>query len=137
MITQEQLKQGAELKRILLEQAWSNPEFKSKLIAEPRKAISLMIGDNNSSIQSNKKIVVEDQTDKSIIYINIPFMPNLDELELTQEQLEMVSGGASTWGCVIAVVDTVVSLFSGSGGDDNSKSNTNVQVGSNNSNTQS
>ncbi len=49
----------------------------------------------------------------------------------------MVSGGASTWRCVIAVVDTVVSLFSGSGGDDNSKSNTNVQVGSNNSNTQS
>ena len=86
MITQEQQKQGAELKRILLEQAWSNPEFKSKLIAEPRKAISLMIGDNNSSIQSNKKIVVEDQTDKSIIYINIPFMPNLDKLELTQEQ---------------------------------------------------
>ena len=40
-----------------------------------------MIGDNNSSIQSNKEMVVEDQTDKSIIYINIPFMPNLDELQ--------------------------------------------------------
>ena len=33
------------------------------------------------SCSSNKKIVVEDQTDKSIIYINIPFMPNLDELQ--------------------------------------------------------
>ncbi|MFV0247947.1 MAG: class IIb bacteriocin, lactobin A/cerein 7B family [Tenacibaculum sp.] len=39
---------------------------------------------------------MRDQTqDTSTIYFDIPAEPNLDELELTEEQLEMVAGGIS------------------------------------------
>jgi hypothetical protein len=43
-----------------------------------------------------KKIVVEDQTDESVIYLNIPAKVNIDDLTLTEEQLEQIAGGINS-----------------------------------------
>jgi hypothetical protein len=38
-------------------------------------------------------VVVEDQTNPSIIYLNIPAKPDYSNIELTDEQLEVIAGG--------------------------------------------
>ncbi len=136
MRTQEQLKQGQELLQKLIRKAWDNPEFKSQLVDNPKKTISVMVGNNNTSVQDGKEIVVEDQTDESVIYLNIPPQPNLDEFELTEEELEMVSGG-SAWACAIVPI-VLGALYDGIfGGDSGGGTNYNIQIGSGNSNNQS
>jgi hypothetical protein len=47
------------------------------------------------------KFVVEDQTDSSIIYLNIPRKVELENFELTDEQLNAVSGGEIVLGLAI------------------------------------
>ena len=44
-------------------------------------------------VPSGVNLVVNDQTDTSIGYINIPPKPNYDDMELSDEQLEVVAGG--------------------------------------------
>ncbi len=98
--TQEQQKQGAELMQALVEKAWENANFKDQLVKDPMAAIE-KLADKNFTMPEGKKVVVEDQTDESVIYLNIPAEPNLNELELTDEQLEMIAGGITP--TVIAV----------------------------------
>jgi hypothetical protein len=90
--TQEQQKQGAELMKALVEKAWENASFKDQLVKNPTAAIEEFTG-KGFTMPEGKKVVVEDQTDNSVIYLNIPAEPNLDELELSAEQLEKISGG--------------------------------------------
>lgn len=90
MITKEQQKQGAELIQTLVEKAWESANFKDQLINNTQETIESITG---TKINENFKFKVEDQTDSSIIYFNIPQKPNIDELELSDEQLNMVSGG--------------------------------------------
>ena len=49
--------------------------------------------------------MVEDQSDADIIYINIPRNPASETLELTDEQLDQVSGGevGATLGTIAAI----------------------------------
>lgn len=71
--------------------------FKEEVIKNPKEIIKSRYG---FSLKDGKNIVIEDQTDQSIIYINIPKPLDLDELELTEEQLENVAGGvASSFVC--------------------------------------
>lgn len=93
MITQEQQKQGVELMRTLVEKAWESSTFKDQLVKNPKETISQVTGRDVNSLSKEKKIIVEDQSDKSIIYINIP--PTYEDVELTAEELEIVSGGES------------------------------------------
>ena len=48
------------------------------------------------SFLGDKRIVVQDQTDSSIIYIDIAAQPDIDNMELDEEQLELIAGGV-TW----------------------------------------
>ena len=75
-----------------IEKAWENASFKDQLVKNPTAAIEEFIG-KGFTMPEGKKVVVEDQTDNSVIYLNIPAEPNLDELELSAEQLEKISGG--------------------------------------------
>jgi hypothetical protein len=87
-LTLEQQKKGQEVYRELVQKAWEDANFKNQLVNDPNSTISKYLGREVS-----EKIVVHDQTDANVIYINIPAEPNLNELELSDEQLEMVSGG--------------------------------------------
>jgi hypothetical protein len=102
MTTQEQQKQGTDLIETLALKAWESSNFKEQLIHNPVATIESVIG-KNFTVPSNKRIVVEDQTNDSIIYFNIPAEPRLDELELTEEQLEAISGGITPYVLYVAV----------------------------------
>ena len=90
MITQEQQKQGQELVKVLALRAWESSAFKEQLIENPVSTIELVTG---QKMQPDINVVVEDQTDTSKVYLNIPRKIDINELELTDEQLEMVAGG--------------------------------------------
>ncbi len=90
--TQNQIEQGQELMNQLISKAWESAEFKNHLINNPEEAIKSVAG-VDIELPEGKTIVVQDQSDDNNIYINIPAEPNFDEIELTDEQLEKVSGG--------------------------------------------
>ena len=110
MITQEQQKQGAELMRTLVEKAWDSATFKDQLVKDPVATIEFVTG---NKVQENTKFVVEDQTDNSTIYLNIPAKIDLGNLELSDEQLEIISGGEifATAGLVIGGAAAAATLF--------------------------
>lgn len=103
--TIEQQEKGAEFVKTLVEKAWESSAFKEQLLKNPVAAIEQITGKDLSD--NDKKIVVEDQTDESVIYLNIPVKPRIEELELTEEQLEVVAGGitpvAYVAGCAIGL----------------------------------
>ena len=107
MITQEQQKQSVELAKILTEKAWESSTFKNQLIENPVSTIESVIG---YKMPSDTKVVVEDQTDTSTIYFNIPKKIDINELELTDEQLEMVAGGSDV---LLGVVVTLAVIDAG------------------------
>ncbi len=90
-ITKEQ-QEGQKLLQTLFTKAWENDTFKKELINNPSEAIIKTTG-KDLQLGSDTKLVVEDQMDTNIIYLNIPRKLNLEELELTDEQLEIVAGG--------------------------------------------
>lgn len=92
-VTKGQIEKGIELHKQLVSKAWESATFKEQLVNNPNAAIAEYVGKTDGEFETN--IVVEDQTDTNTIYLNIPQRPNLNnlELELTEEQLEMVSGG--------------------------------------------
>ena len=92
MITKEQQKQGFEILNIIAEKCWESPDFKENLINNPKLELENLFG-NQVNLPENKKIVIEDQTDNNIIYLNIPQKPDFSNIELSDEQLEAVAGG--------------------------------------------
>ena len=101
-VTFEQQKQGQELYSELVQQAWKSTSFKEQLIKDPIAAISEYTG-RDFVVPEGKQIVVRDQTNESTIYINIPAQLNLDDLELSDEELETVAGGTDVIVGVAAV----------------------------------
>lgn len=104
---------GQKLYDTLIQKSFSDNDFKDLLIKDPETAIEKVMG-TNLNIPVGRKIVVEDQSDNSKIYINIPRNMTMDDLELSSEELEMVSGGTSpttsTWGCAVGIVTGVVQI---------------------------
>lgn len=77
----------------IVQKAWDDTDFKSQLIDNPVTAIEKLTG-KKMDLPAGKKIVVRDQTNESIVYINIPAKPNLEDVELHEEQLDLVAGGS-------------------------------------------
>lgn len=76
----------------IVQKAWESPKFKNELMTNPAEAIENFTG-KKMNLPAGKTLVVQDQTDESMVYINIPASPNLDDVELNEEQLEVVAGG--------------------------------------------
>ncbi len=81
-----------KLFQTVIQKAWEDTSFKQELIDSPIAAIEKITGEK-IQLPEGKTLVVKDQTDNSTVYINIPAEPNLDDIELNEEQLEAVSGG--------------------------------------------
>lgn len=96
----EQQNKAQKLLVQLTEKAWESPEFKEHLMNNPKEAIGELTGADMSFLK-DRKIVVTDQTDGSVIYINLAAKPNLDDLELSEEELEMIAGGWVILGYII------------------------------------
>ncbi len=93
--TQEQ-KTYAEI----VQKAWEDAAFKKELVNNPVAAIEKFTG-KKMTLPEGKTLVVRDQSDESVIHINIP-APARDSVdaELNEEQLEAVSGGIDIGGCM-------------------------------------
>ena len=76
----------------VLSEAWSNPTFKQELIASPEAAIKKLTGEF-FELPEGKRLQVFDQSDADVICLNIPQQPTMDNVELTDDELELVAGG--------------------------------------------
>lgn len=108
-ISKQTQQQSQELTKQLIEKAWESESFKDQLLKSPIETISEFTK-GELCVPEGKHILVEDQSDISFIYLNIPAEPNFDELELTDNELELVAGGLTPV-TVIIVVGTVAGGF--------------------------
>jgi hypothetical protein len=76
----------------IVKKAWEDPAFKSNLITRPVATIESFLG-HPIHLPEGKNIAFVDQTDSSTIFINIPAELTMDDVELNEEQLDVVSGG--------------------------------------------
>jgi hypothetical protein len=74
-------------------EAWNNPAFKAALIENPEEAIRSLTGQQVKLPEGKDRMVVVDQTDPRAFYFNLPVQVDMDDVELTEEQLEVVAGG--------------------------------------------
>ena len=92
----------------VLQKAWENAEFKKELVANPVEAIEKLTG-KKMNLPEGKTLVVRDQTDQSTVYINIPAeQKKVDDLELSDAQLEVVAGGKTLPGVGLTVLPTII-----------------------------
>lgn len=77
----------------VIAEAWINPDFKQRLIADPIPTIEAFSGETITLPEGVDRMVVVDQTDPTSTFFNIPSIPRMDDVELTEEQLDAVSGG--------------------------------------------
>lgn len=77
----------------IITEAWNNPTFKQELINSPIEAIQTLTGETIKLPEGVTHMEVVDQTDSTCSYFNLPAKPNMEDVELTDEQLEIVSGG--------------------------------------------
>lgn len=77
----------------IIAEAWDNPLFKKELIASPFEAIEKLTGVAIKLPDGVERLEVVDQSDTTCSYFNIPAPPNMDDVELTDEQLEVIAGG--------------------------------------------
>ena len=77
----------------IVQKAWEDTAFKAELVANPVAVIEKLTG-KKLNLPEGKTIVVRDQTDESVVYINIPATSQKSvDVELNEEQLETVAGG--------------------------------------------
>jgi len=95
MQSKEQQKQKMqEIINTVISKCWEDESFKKEVINDSVSAITKLTGEP-FTIPAGKKFVAVDQTAENTIYLNIPPMPDLDSLELSDEALEQVAGGVT------------------------------------------
>ena len=104
--TKEQTEKGQELMQILIAKAWDDATFKEQLINDPKATITEFL-DGNFNLPEGKKIVVRDQSNADTVYINIPRKVAIDDIELNEEQLDLVSGGGWLGAAIGATIGAV------------------------------
>lgn len=105
-----ELTKGQELYQNIISKAWESESFKNELINFPVKTIEDLIG-KKLNIPQGKNIIIKDQTDASIVYINIPAKSDMSDVELNEDQLDMVTGGTQDAPIIIdgvAALDQIV-----------------------------
>ncbi len=85
----------------IVQKAWDDAEFRKELVANPVATIEKFTG-KKMNLPKGKTLVVRDQSDESKVYINIPKESSQTvDAELSEEQLEAVSGGLTIWPPII------------------------------------
>jgi len=62
------------------------------LVEDPINTIEAFAG-VKIKLPEGKTLIVNDQTDSSKVYFNIPDEPSMDNMELGESQLEAIAGG--------------------------------------------
>jgi len=77
----------------VISECWNDSNFKSEFVSNPEKAIKALTGKTVILPEGIDSIKVIDESNPTTVYINIPAEPNLDNIELSEKELEIVSGG--------------------------------------------
>lgn len=88
--------------------AWESESFKNELMASPRKAIESVTG-RKLNIKEDVNFIVTDQSAPSTFYFNLQSKPELDNIELSEDQLELVAGGG-LFDDLVSVATTIMIL---------------------------
>ena len=103
----------------IVKKAWTDPAFKNNLIANPVSTLENFLK-HPINLPDGKTITVVDQSNASRIFINIPANPNAksEDMELSEEQLDIISGGGVGGHTPPIIVNVVVNytgnIFTGS-----------------------
>jgi predicted house-cleaning NTP pyrophosphatase (Maf/HAM1 superfamily) len=84
--------QEQNLNSQVVQKAWDDAEFKKQLMANPVATMEKLTGEK-VNLPEGQKLTVVDQSDESTVYFNIPKRVEIDNLQITEEQLEQVAGG--------------------------------------------
>jgi hypothetical protein len=76
----------------IVQKAWTDSAFKQNLIEQPVSTIEGFLG-HSLNLPQGKSLSIVDQSNSSTIFINIPAKPDMEDMELDEEQLDIVSGG--------------------------------------------
>lgn len=88
-----EIKKAEDVLKLVITKAWEDELFKRELIADPVKTIETLTG-AKVVMPEDKELVFIDQSDKQKVFVNIPSEPDVEDGELSQEQLESVAAGA-------------------------------------------
>lgn len=91
----ELTKDQKKLQKVVTE-AWSNPTFKQNLISSPIETIENLTGERIQLPKGVERLEVVDQSDATCFYLNIPSKPNMEDVELSEDELDAVTGGNGT-----------------------------------------
>lgn len=91
-IVKMELSNDQKILEAIVKKAWGDSVFKSNLITRPVTTIEEFLG-HSIHLPEGKNIAFVDQTDSSTIFINIPAEVIMDDVELNEAQLDVVSGG--------------------------------------------
>ncbi|MBU0971612.1 MAG: class IIb bacteriocin, lactobin A/cerein 7B family [Proteobacteria bacterium] len=82
----------------ILAKIWKDPQFLDKFKADPKTFIG---AENNTELPENMQICVQVEDDQNE-YLAVPAL--VADSELTDEELELVSGGAAVIGTIIGAI---------------------------------
>jgi len=99
-----------EIVNLIINKSLKDSKFKDSLILNPKEAINNCF-DNKITFKDKIKLVVEDQSDENIVYLNIPRNVGADNYELSEEELEKVAGGATTTPVCVGIAVYVICEF--------------------------
>lgn len=83
--------QGLDLQKVY-EKCWNDASFKAELIAAPQAALRAHFN-FELDLPEGVQVKAYDLTDQTKSYLPLPAEPNWEEMELSDEQLELVAGG--------------------------------------------
>jgi len=87
-----EVKTAQQVLQLVISKAWEDQVFRKELIEDPVTAIESLTG-AKITLPEGKELIVADQSDNSKIFVNIPSEPDLENMELSEDQLEAIAGG--------------------------------------------
>lgn len=106
-----ELSKEQKVLQLVLQKAWEDSTFRKKLIEDPVNTIELFAG-VKIKLPEGKTLIVNDQTDSSKIFFNIPEEPSMENMELGEEQLEAIAGGKKfPWETINEFMPSVVDII--------------------------
>ncbi|WP_228378852.1 NHLP leader peptide family RiPP precursor [Chryseobacterium hispalense] len=87
-----EVKTAQQVLQLVISKAWEDQTFRKELIENPVAAIESLTG-AKITLPEGKELIVADQSDNSKIFVNIPSEPDLENMELSEDQLEAIAGG--------------------------------------------